>query len=77
MTNDDPLDEFLRQQAAPPPVIHTTPPTSQRIIITRLHLHFGDVFRFTLQMTAASPVIGVGLWVVTFLLMICLKLLAR
>jgi len=69
------FEEFLRQQAAPvaPPMIRTaplpaSPPASQQFI-TRLYLPFGDVFRFTLQMTAASVLIGVGLWVVAVLLM--------
>jgi hypothetical protein len=66
MTNDDPLADFLkRQQAVSPPVVRTQPP--QRLTITRLHLPFGDVFRFTLQMFAASLIISVALSVVTLL----------
>lgn len=66
---NDPLTAFLkRQQASPAP--RSTPPISQRLVITRLHLPFGDVFQFALQMTAASLVISVGLWAIVLLLMI-------
>jgi hypothetical protein len=68
---DDPLADFLKRQASQP-TGRAAPPTSapQRLTITRLHLPFGDVFRFTLQMTAASLVIGFALWVVVVLLML-------
>jgi hypothetical protein len=64
---DDPLADFLKRQADQP--VRSAPPASapQRLTITRLHLPFGDVFRFTLQMTAASLVLWFALGVVTFL----------
>jgi hypothetical protein len=73
------FDDFLRQQAGSvaPPVIRTAPlsalssvPPSQRIVITRLYLPLGDVFRLVVQMTAASLVISLGLGLVAVLLML-------
>jgi hypothetical protein len=69
---DDPLADFLKRQADRPTrrASPSRPVAPQRLIITRLHLPFGDVFRLVLQMTAASLVIGLGLWVVVVLLML-------
>jgi hypothetical protein len=65
---DDPLADFLKRQAEqlairPAPPSPRTPPT-QRLNITRLHLTFGELLRLVLPMTAASLVIGMGLWAV-------------
>lgn len=75
---DDQLADFLKRQAT-----RSAPPTSMprsaphRMVITRLHLPFGDVFRLKLQVTMASALIGIGLGFVTFLLLIGLHWLPR
>jgi hypothetical protein len=66
---DDQLADFLKRQANPAIRSPRSAP-QQRFIITRLHLPFGDVFRLTVQVTIASLIVSVGLWVVALILMI-------